>query len=209
VSHDDAVPNDASDGPVVRDKRRLDPETGRLRDEPVGGEADVSEPADADAEAELLDAELTELEVGLTADLTVLHADLAERTADLQRLHAEYANYRKRVDRDREVARESAMSAALGELLPVLDDIGRAREHGELEGAFKAVGESLEAVVRRLGLERFGDVGDPFDPTVHEAFTHSVDPSVDQPTCVGVFRPGYRFAGRIVRPAQVAVAEPE
>jgi molecular chaperone GrpE len=205
VSLDDAIPNDPGEGPVARDKRRLDPTTGRLREEPA-------EPANAeevDVEGDLLDAELTDLEAGLTADLTVLQADLAERTADLQRLHAEYANYRKRVDRDREVARDSAMAAAFGELLPVLDDIGRAREHGELEGAFKAVGESLEAVVRRLGLERFGEAGDIFDPTVHEAFTHEVDPAVQEPTCVTVFRPGYRFAGRVVRPAQVAVAEPE
>ena len=156
-----------------------------------------------------LDAEFAELAQSLASDADTLNRDLAERTADLQRLQAEYANYRKRVDRDREVSRELALSAVLSELLPVLDDIGRARTHGELEGGFKLVGESLEATVARLGLESYGQAGDVFDPMIHEAIAHSHSDEVTQATCVEVFQPGYRFRDKIVRPARVAVAEPE
>jgi len=124
-------------------------------------------------------------------------------------LHAEYANYRKRVERDREGVREQAVSGVLTELLPLLDDVGRAREHGEFDGALKAIGESLEAVVARLGLESFGAVGDPFDPMIHEALTHEHSDEVTQATCVGIFQPGYRYRDRVVRPVRVAVADPE
>ncbi|HTX83061.1 MAG TPA: nucleotide exchange factor GrpE [Streptosporangiaceae bacterium] len=135
-------------------------------------------------------------------------ARLAERTADLQRLQAEYANYRKRVERDRMAVREQALANVLHELLPVLDDIGRAREHGELTGAFKSVGESLEGIVAKLGLTAFGETGDPFDPTLHEALMHSYSADVTEPTAVQILQPGYRVGDRIIRPARVAVAEP-
>jgi len=138
-----------------------------------------------------------------------LEKQLAERTEDLQRVTAEYANYRRRVDRDREVVRDTAVANVLANLLPVLDDIGRAREHGELEGGFKSVGEALEQMVERLGLVRYGLAGDAFDPTVHEALTHAHSPDVTEPTCIEVFQPGYRLGERIVRPARVAVADPE
>ena len=133
---------------------------------------------------------------------------LAERTADLQRLQAEYANYRKRVERDRVAVREQALANVLGELLPVLDDIGRAREHGELTGGFKSVAESLEAAVAKLGLISYGEDGDPFDPNLHEALMHSYSPDVTEPTCVRVLQPGYRIGDRTLRAARVAVAEP-
>ncbi|HTZ91581.1 MAG TPA: nucleotide exchange factor GrpE [Streptosporangiaceae bacterium] len=135
-------------------------------------------------------------------------AMLAERTADLQRLQAEYANYRKRVERDRLAVREQALANVLNELLPVLDDIGRAREHGELTGAFKSVGESLEGIVFKLGLTPFGESGDPFDPTLHEALLHSYSAEVTEPTAVQILQPGYKVGERIIRPARVAVAEP-
>ena len=138
-----------------------------------------------------------------------LAARLAERTADLQRVSAEYANYRKRVDRDRLVIREQALANVLVALLPVLDDIGRAREHGELSGGFKSVAESLESTVTKLGLVSFGTEGEPFDPNVHEALTHSYSTTVTEPTCVQILQPGYKVGERIVRPARVAVAEPE
>ncbi len=144
----------------------------------------------------------------LESDLDQTQALVAGITADLQRVHAEYANYRKRVERDRELVRDSAVAGALAELLPVLDDVGRAREHGELEGAFRSVGEALEQAVARVGLESFGVVGDPFDPTVHEALTHVHSDDVSEATCVAVYQPGYRFAGRVVRPARVGVADP-
>ena len=133
---------------------------------------------------------------------------LAERTADLQRLQAEYANYRKRVERDRVAVREQALANVLGELLPVLDDIGRAREHGELTGGFKSVAESLEAAVAKLGLTSYGEDGEPFDPNLHEALMHSYSPDVTEPTCVRVLQPGYKIGDRTLRPARVAVAEP-
>jgi molecular chaperone GrpE len=187
----------------VTDRRRIDPMTGAVREQaspaPAAagpGEGGVHGVADADA-----------ARVGADIDLT--EAKVAEVTADLQRVHAEYANYRKRVERDRELVRDTAVAATLADLLPVLDDIGRAREHGELEGAFKAVGEALESTVARLGLQRFGAVGDPFDPTLHEALTHERRDDVDQPVAVAVYQPGYTYAGRVVRPARVGVAEPD
>ncbi|MBA3742070.1 nucleotide exchange factor GrpE [Sporichthya sp.] len=136
-------------------------------------------------------------------------AELAERTADLQRLQAEYANYRKRVERDRDAVRELAVIGALSGLLPVLDDIGRARDHGELVGGFKVVAESLEATLNKLGLQTYGVDGDLFDPNVHEALMHEFSAEVTEPTCVAVLQPGYRVGERVVRPARVKVAEPE
>ncbi len=135
-------------------------------------------------------------------------AQLAERTADLQRLQAEYANYRKRVDRDRAAVREQAVAAALAGLLPVLDAIDQAREHGELSGGFKSVADSLQAALGRLGLVTYGEKGDPFDPKIHEALTHSYSADVAEDTCVEILQPGYKVGERILRPARVAVAEP-
>ena len=137
-----------------------------------------------------------------------LEARLAERTADLQRLQAEYANYRKRVDRDRVAVREQAVASVLAGLLPVLDAIDQAREHGELSGGFKSVADSLQAALGRLGLVTYGEKGDPFDPKIHEALTHSYSSDVTEDTCVEILQPGYKVGERILRPARVAVAEP-
>lgn len=133
---------------------------------------------------------------------------LAERTADLQRLQAEYVNYKRRVDRDRDANRELAVAAMLTELLHTLDDIGRARDAGELEGAFKAVAESVERVTEKAGLVRYGEVGDAFDPRIHEALMHNYSDDVTGPTATLVMQPGYRLGERILRPARVAVSEP-
>ncbi|HZE66365.1 MAG TPA: nucleotide exchange factor GrpE [Sporichthyaceae bacterium] len=173
--------------PVIRDKRRLDPITGEVRPEAVMPPAPPAEAAVPDSTA----------------------AELAERTADLQRLQAEYMNYRRRVERDREAVRELAVIAALNELLPVLDDIGRARAHGELVGGFKVVAESLESALGKLGLVPYGEAGDPFDPKVHEALMHEFSPEVSEATCVEVLQPGYKVGERIMRAARVRVAEPE
>ena len=137
-----------------------------------------------------------------------IEAQLAERTADLQRLQADYANYRKRVDRDRAAVREQAVAATLGGLLPVLDAIDQAREHGELSGGFKSVADSLQAALGRLGLVTYGEKGEPFDPKIHEALTHSYSSDVTLDTCVEILQPGYKVGERILRPARVAVAEP-
>ena len=137
-----------------------------------------------------------------------VEAQLAERTADLQRLQAEYANYRKRVDRDRVAVREQAVVGTLSGLLPVLDAIDQAREHGELSGGFKSVADSLQAALGRLGLVAYGEKGDPFDPKIHEALTHSYSSDVTEDTCVEILQSGYKVGDRILRPARVAVAEP-
>ncbi|MBP0453827.1 MULTISPECIES: nucleotide exchange factor GrpE [unclassified Kitasatospora] len=142
-------------------------------------------------------------------ELAAAKREAAERTADLQRLQAEYQNYRKRVERDRLTVREIAVSNILESLIPVLDDIGRAREHGEVTGGFKSVAESLETVVAKLGLQQFGKEGEPFDPTMHEALMHSYSSDVTEDTCVQILQPGYRIGERIIRPAMVAVAEPQ
>ncbi|MFJ4785668.1 nucleotide exchange factor GrpE [Streptomyces sp. NPDC088794] len=146
---------------------------------------------------------------GLTAQLDQVRKALEERTADLQRLQAEFQNYRRRVERDRITVKEIAVANLLTELLPVLDDIGRAREHGEFVGGFKSVGESLETVAAKMGLQQFGKEGEPFDPTIHEALMHSYAPDVTETTCVAILQPGYRFGERTIRPARVAVAEPQ
>ncbi|MEV5729554.1 nucleotide exchange factor GrpE [Streptomyces pharetrae] len=146
---------------------------------------------------------------GLVAQLDQVRTALGERTADLQRLQAEYQNYRRRVERDRIAVKEIAIANLLTELLPVLDDIGRAREHGELVGGFKSVAESLETVAAKLGLQQFGKEGEPFDPTIHEALMHSYAPDVTETTCVAILQPGYRIGERTIRPARVAVAEPQ
>jgi molecular chaperone GrpE len=186
--------------PVVRDRRRIDPETGQLR-EPQQPAA-APGPAGSDVPVEpALDVQPTEREASLTQAL-------AERTADLQRLQAEYVNYKRRVDRDREANRELAVASVLTELLHTLDDIGRAREAGELEGAFKAVAESVERVAEKAGLARYGEVGDAFDPRIHEALMHNYSDEVDGPTATMVMQPGYRLGERILRPARVAVSEP-
>jgi molecular chaperone GrpE len=143
------------------------------------------------------------------AETAELEAQLAERTADLQRLQAEYVNYKRRVDRDRELVKQTATYTALVPIIEVLDTIDRAREHGELEGGFKAVAEQLERVVRGVGLVKFGQVGDPFDPTIHEALSHiGEDPEVTVTTCKVVAKAGYRIGDRVVRAAQVLVVDP-
>lgn len=183
------------EGPVIRDKRRIDPETGEVRAQAEGPPAPE---APADGSADKADNE----------EVASLKTQLEERLTDLQRLKAEYDNYRKRVERDRVAVREQALGQVLLELLPVLDDIGRARDHDELTGGFKSVAESLEAVTGKLGLERYGEKGEPFDPTVHEALMHSHSDEVTEPTVVQVLQPGHRVDERIVRAARVAVADP-
>lgn len=141
--------------------------------------------------------------------LSQARAELAERTADLQRLQAEYVNYKKRVDRDRDLVRANAVASVLTQLLPVLDDIDRAREHGELEGGFKAVADSLLQVVSGLGLSKYADKGDEFDPMIHEALMHGQSAEVSTEVVDVVAQPGYRIEDRVVRPAKVTVLGPE
>jgi len=147
---------------------------------------------------------------GSTGSATEAEQQLAERTADLQRLQAEFLNYKRRVERDRDLVRENAVFAVLSPMLDVLDSIDRAREAGELEGGFKGVADQLERIVASLGLTKFGEPGDPFDPTHHEALSHvGTDPEVDVVTCKHIAKSGYRIGDRVVRAAQVLVVDPE
>ncbi len=134
---------------------------------------------------------------------------VAALTADLQRLQAEYANYRKRVERDRAVAHESAVAAVLSELLALLDDLDRAEAHGELTGGFKAVAEQLNSITSRIGLEKYGTAGEAFDPQIHEALMHDEPSDVAVATAVKILQSGYKYKERVLRPARVSVTEPQ
>ncbi|MGH3673185.1 MAG: nucleotide exchange factor GrpE [Pseudonocardiaceae bacterium] len=184
---------------VVRDKRRIDPVTGKVRtpptgDQPAGGGVHVDE---GDSGAASMQAE----------ELSALQAQVDERTGDLQRISAEYSNYRRRVERDRQQAVVMAKAQLAGELLTVLDDIEQAQQHGDLSGPFKAVADKLVAALHAQGLAPFGEIGDGFDPDVHEAVQHDTSPEVQVPTVTTVLRRGYRFGERVLRPAMVAVTD--
>lgn len=192
--------------PIVRDRRRIDPETGEVRKPQRAAAAPAATDSGTDSEVDSVAGSVAGSEPG--TDTAALETSLAERTADLQRLQAEYVNYKRRVDRDRETVRETSVGTVLSALLPVLDDIDRAREHGELEGGFKAVADSMERVLNGLGLVRFGEPGDEFDPRIHDALMHAHSDQVDRPTCQAILQRGYRIGGRVLRPARVSVVEP-
>jgi molecular chaperone GrpE len=182
-----------------------DPTDTAVVDEPVVGEvvestetADDTQPQEPAAQAG-----------GFGAELTALRTELDERIRDLQRVTAEYANYRKRVERDKGLVSEQATGAVLAALLPILDDLDRAREHGDLVGPFGTVAEQLSAALNKFGLTPFGEKGDPFDPTRHEAVAHLTSADVTEPTCIDVMRRGYLLGDRLLRAALVAVADPE
>ncbi|MWA12464.1 nucleotide exchange factor GrpE [Streptomyces sp. BA2] len=177
--------------------------------EPSTEEGPAAPAGDASNASQQTQSAQSAQDVGLIAQLDQVRTALGERTADLQRLQAEYQNYRRRVERDKVTVKEIAAANLLSELLPTLDDVGRAREHGELVGGFKSVAEALETVVAKMGLQQFGKEGEPFDPTIHEALMHSYAPDVTETTCVAILQPGYRIGERTIRPARVAVAEPQ
>jgi molecular chaperone GrpE len=185
-------------GPTVRDRRRIDPETYEVREPQATAAPTTAGPEEAASPVSEAEAEVIQLK-----------AAFAERTSDLQRLQAEYVNYKRRVDRDRDLARKVTIEGVLRDFLSVLDDVRSAREHEELSGGFKAVAEEIERVTSKYGLEAFGKAGDPFNPHIHEALLHAHAEGIDGPTCVEILQPGYRIGDRILRPARVAVAEPE
>ena len=134
---------------------------------------------------------------------------LAERTADLQRLQAEFLNYKRRVERERQVVAENATWKALTPIVDVLDTIDRAKESGELESGFKAVADQLANAVQVSGLIRFGEPGDEFDPNLHDALSHlGTDPEVSVTTCKHIAKAGYKLGERVIRAAQVLVVDP-
>ncbi|GAB3749506.1 nucleotide exchange factor GrpE [Yimella sp. RIT 621] len=244
-------------GPVVRDKRRIDPETGELRGaHPADHEKEdaVSDDNSADKSAEkgsekgsgndefdrIVEAEggdsafggavgddlpnteainddpqqTTGSSAGPSDDVHPDAALAAERLADLQRLQAEYVNYKRRVDRDREMAHSATLAGFVESLLPVLDEIHYARQHGDLEegSPFAKIAAKLDAILGRYGLASFGEVGDAFDPMHHEALMHieaEVPEGSEGTTVVQVMQPGYKVGERVVRPARVAVADPQ
>ena len=193
---------------VISDKRRIDPETGELRQQgggffssPFGRKSDPGDPNEASQPI----AVQSENDVALEA----AQQEAAERTADLQRVTAEYANYRKRVDRDRDLVVRNAKASVLTEMLTVLDDIDRADRHGDLTGAFKAVAERLTGILTKAGLSQFGAVGDEFDPGKHEAVQFATSSDVAVQTVTTVMRHGYTLGDRLVRPAVVGVTGPD
>ena len=210
---------------VVRDKRKIDagPAKGKRATTAGAGEPkakDTAPPDEAavDDEPEAApepkaapepEPEPEAAEPELDAELEGLRSELDERTKDLQRITAEYANYRKRIDRDRGLVVEQAIGGVLSVLLPIMDDLDRARDHGDLVGPFGAVAEQLTTVLGKFGLTPFGEQGDPFDPMRHEAVAHRTSPDVTEPTCVEIMRRGYLLGDRLLRPALVAVADPE
>jgi molecular chaperone GrpE len=134
---------------------------------------------------------------------------VAALTEDLQRLQAEYANYRKRVERDRALSAEVAISSVLLEFLAILDDLDRAAAHNELSGGFKAVADQVIATTSKLGLEKFGDAPSAFDPNIHDALMHETSAEVSETTVTKILQPGYKYKERILRPARVVVTDPQ
>lgn len=221
-------------GPVIRDKRRIDPQTGDLREPPTPTTPDTGVPQGSDPVGEQPEPHTggpdtaqqapqdsptggSERMAGSVPDPRAdsgPDTDLAEDLRrDLQRLNAEYINYKRRVDRDRELHRDLAIASVLEALLPVLDDISLAREHGDLEaGPLASIADKLDATLARFGVQRYGEIGVPFDPTEHEALMHTqaeLPEGAEVTTVTQVLQPGYRINNRVVRAARVAVADPQ
>lgn len=191
-----------------KDNRRIDPTTGAVRQpkaglpEPGSAAADPGNPANA---AQPMTATVTPA----AEELAAARSEAAERTADLQRITAEYANYRRRAERERLAAAAAGKAMVVGELLAVCDDIDRAAEHGDLTGGFKNVADKFTGILERLGLSHYGAEGDEFDPNVHEAVQFATSAAVQHPTVTTVLRLGYLFEEKVLRPAVVVVTGPE
>ncbi|TFV76727.1 nucleotide exchange factor GrpE [Blastococcus sp. CT_GayMR19] len=204
---------------VINDRRRIDPVTGARRvpagEQPAGTPA-PDRPANAAVPGEQMSEQESPVAEQPTAAPTTgdsgggdLASQLAERTEDLQRVSAEYANYRRRVDRDRSLVVDQAAERFALQLFPIIDDIERARDHGDLTGAFKVVADRVLGLVDGLGVTAFGQAGDVFDPALHEAVMHDTSPEVSVPTATTVLRQGFRRGDRVLRTAMVAVTDPE
>lgn len=207
---DSETPN-PEETPRFTDKRRIDPETGAVREPtaPEGGEVDPL--AGLDFETPSTAGELVP-----SHQLEAAEALAAERLDELQRrnaayfnLETQYSNYVKRSKADGAIQREEGVVSVAEALIGVLDDIDLARQHGDLVGPFASIAEKLEQTLQRFGIERYGAVGEVFDPTVHEALMHGHSPDVTEPTVQAVLQPGYRVGDRIVRAVRVAVVDPE
>jgi molecular chaperone GrpE len=200
-----------SQKPVIRDNRKVDPQTGQARhpdQEPPAGAGDAAGSGDALSQAEDI---LNSVEVPAAESVAqgTVSAEAEELKDDLRRLQAEYVNYRKRVERDRAVAGEMAVIGVLNSLLPVLDDVDAARQHGDLaDGPFAAIAAKLENALKTYGLVRIDETGVEFDPTIHEALIQQPGADVEIDTVSQVLRTGYKSGDRVLRAAQVIVAVP-
>jgi molecular chaperone GrpE len=197
---------------VIRDKRRIDATSGAARvpagNEPVDTAPEQGEQmSEYDSDTGAGAAPVAEQPVD--GGIDDASRQLAERTEDLQRVTAEYANYRRRVERDRVLVVDQAAERFAGQLFPIVDDIERARDHGDLTGAFKVVADRVLGLLDGLGVTAFGTPGDPFDPSLHEAVLHDTSPEVTEPTASTVLRPGFRRGDRVLRTAMVGVTDPE
>ena len=196
---------------VIRDKRRIDPTTGEVR-APAGEQPAGAPPGPTVAGEQMSEHEMPvddQPQQAPSAGGDDLSSQLAERTEDLQRVTAEYANYRRRVDRDRTLVVDQAAERFATGLFPIVDDIERARDHGDLTGAFKLVADRILGLLDGLGVEAFGAAGDAFDPSLHEAVMHDTSAEVAVPTATTVLRQGFHRGDRVLRTAMVAVTEPE
>ena len=219
-----------AEGPVIRDKRRLDPQTGEVRDQQTaeGSSSVTDDNKPADEQTQPATDEQVEAQAATDVPEAPESADAAsdsegEQQSDadiaaglqdeLLRERAAYHNYRELMKRERPKDREQAIGTVVESLLPVLDDIFLAEQHGDLKDSpFEKIAAKLEATLGKHGVQRFGEVGEPFDPQHHEALMHieaEVPEGADSTTVVQVMQPGYRVGDRVVRPARVAVADPQ
>ncbi len=186
-----------SDEPVIRDKRRVDPETGDVREPAAAASTDDEAAADdlSEADQALLDQAATDL--------------VAEMRSDMLRAQAELVNFRQRVERDRQANRDAVIAEVIRSLLPALDDLSRAEAHGDLEGSpLELVAQKLRGGFEKFGLKQIGEKGELFDPSLHEAVVQFPTPDVTVNTIADVIEPGYTLGDRLVRPAKVAVSVP-
>ncbi|KAB1662446.1 nucleotide exchange factor GrpE [Pseudoclavibacter chungangensis] len=209
-------PNDHEE-PIFRDKRRIDPVTGKVRSEAGADGSAPAAPGAGDSGQSLSDEDLSKLLSGEGADEAPAEQEAqaadrlaAERLADLQRVTAEYANYRRRTEQERLEAKDRTTADVLRAILPVLDDLDRAEKHGDLptEGPIAVIAAKLRGVLDKQGLEAYGEKGDTFDPKIHEAIAQLPSPDADGETVADVVERGYRVGDRIVRVAKVAVTVP-
>ncbi len=199
---------------VIRDKRRIDPISGEVRapagEQPAGAPPGPTVAGEQMSEHEMpVDDQPQDQAPPAAAAGDDVTQQLAERTEDLQRVTAEYANYRRRVDRDRTLVVDQAAERFATSLFPLVDDIERARDHGDLTGAFKLVADRILGLLDGFGVEPFGQAGDAFDPSLHEAVMHDTSADVAVPTATTVLRQGFRRGDRVLRTAMVAVTDPE
>lgn len=215
--------DDNQDEPIIRDKRRIDPETGDVREPgptpPVPN--DASAPGGRAAGTDGSGASAPDPEDGPDQAIDLSDADqalldqagtdlVAEMRSDMLRAQAELVNFRTRVERDRAANREAVIAEVIRSLLPALDDLSRAEAHGDLvdDAPMTIVAHKLRGAFEKYGLKQIGEKGEPFDPAFHEAVVQLPSPDVTVNTIADVIEPGYVLGDRLVRPAKVAVSVP-